>query len=214
MTFKREKRHDESCRLPKTYYTVLLEHTLGRISFLQVVLDLLDHGGVLFLGQVLAAGVHGEGRAPLELVGLVLGNQVEVQVAATVAVGAVVDLVRAEGLVQGVCSLVDIGEVGVAVLVGDVNHLGDVVLVGHDDAAGMALLLEQDELADAQVTDLDAEAGQNLAAHAVAAVTIFHWNYPLCFFDSSIIPQPLAKRKEKPLILIKFLFTMQKGRIF
>ena len=28
MTFKREKRHDESCRLPKTYYTVLLEHTL------------------------------------------------------------------------------------------------------------------------------------------------------------------------------------------
>ena len=31
----------------------------------QVVLDLLDHLGVRFLGQVLAAGVHGEGRAPL-----------------------------------------------------------------------------------------------------------------------------------------------------
>ena len=33
MTFKREKRHDESCRLPKTYYTVLLEHTLRWLRF-------------------------------------------------------------------------------------------------------------------------------------------------------------------------------------
>ena len=34
MTFKREKRHDESCRFPKTYYTVLLEHTLGWVILL------------------------------------------------------------------------------------------------------------------------------------------------------------------------------------
>ena len=33
MKFKREKRHDESCRLPKTYYTVLLEHTLSDVLF-------------------------------------------------------------------------------------------------------------------------------------------------------------------------------------
>ena len=175
---------------------------------LQVVLDLLDHGGVLFLGQVLAAGVHGEGRAPLELVGLVLGNQVEVQVAAAVAVGAVVDLVGMEGLVQGVGSLVHVGEVGVAILVGDVDHLRNVILVGHDDTAGMALLLEQDELADAQVADLDAEAGQDLAAHAVAAVAIFHWNYPLNFFDGIIIPHRCGKCKAKPQKMIKFLYGL------
>ena len=88
----------------------------------------------------------------------------------------ILDLVGIKGPVQGVGGLVHVGEVGVAVRVGDVDHLGDVVLVGHDDAAGMALLLEQDELADAQAADLDAEFGQRLAAHAVAAVAVFHWN--------------------------------------
>jgi hypothetical protein len=43
----------------------------------------------------------------------------------------------------------------------------------------MALLLEQDQLGDLQIADLDAEAGQNLAAHAVAAVAIFHSKLPL-----------------------------------
>jgi len=127
-------------------------------------------------------------------------------VAAAVAVGTVVDLVGMECLVQGVCSLVHIGKVGVAVLVGDVDHLGDMVLVGHDDATGMALLLEQDELADAQVTDLDAEAGKDLAAHAVAAVAIFHWNDPLCFvFDIIIIAHIPENCKTKPVDLGKFL---------
>jgi hypothetical protein len=43
----------------------------------------------------------------------------------------------------------------------------------------MALLLKQDQLADAQVTDLNAKASQNVAAHAVAAVVIFHGMIPL-----------------------------------
>jgi hypothetical protein len=51
------------------------------------------------------------------------------------------------------------------------------ILVGHDDTAGMALLLEQDQLRDLQVADLDAETGQDFAAHAVTAVAIFHVNY-------------------------------------
>ena len=139
-------------------------------------LDLLDHLVVLGVGELLQAGVHGEGSAPLVLV-LVLGNQVEVQVAAAVAVGAVVDLVGMEGLVDGAGSLSHIGEEGVALLVGDVHQLGNMILVGHDDTAGMALLLEQDQLRDLQVADLDAEAGQDLAAHAVTAVAIFHVNY-------------------------------------
>ena len=70
---------------------------------LQSSLDLLDHCGVLFVGQLHQAGVHSEGSAPLVLA-LVLGNQMEVQVAAAVAVSAVVDLVGVEGLVDGLGS--------------------------------------------------------------------------------------------------------------
>ena len=139
-------------------------------------LDLLDHGSVFFLGQVGLAGVHGEGSAPLELA-LVLGNQMEVQMAAAVAVSAVVDLVGGESLVDGVCCGGNVLEEQSALFGGDVDQLGDMILVGHDDTAGMALLLEQDQLRDLQVTDLDAEAGQNFAAHAVTAVAIFHRNY-------------------------------------
>ena len=48
------------------------------------------------------------------------------------------------------------------------------ILVGNDHSAGMALLLEQDQLAHVQIADFDAKASQNLAAHAVAAVAVFH----------------------------------------
>ena len=99
----------------KTEFRCPAELRWGRRFRLQVVLDLLDHGGVRFLAEVLAAGVHGEGRAPLELVGLVLGNQMEVQMAAAVAVGAVVDLVGMEGLVQGIGGLVHIGKIGIEI---------------------------------------------------------------------------------------------------
>ena len=70
---------------------------------LQSSLDLCDHFVVLSVGQLLQTGVHCEGGAPLILI-LVLGNQVEVQVAAAVAVSAVVDLIGVECLVDGVGS--------------------------------------------------------------------------------------------------------------
>ena len=42
----------------------------------------------------------------------------------------------------------------------------------------LQVVLEQDQLGNAQIADLDAEAGQDLAAHAVAAVTVFRWKFP------------------------------------
>ena len=97
--------------------------------------------------------------------------------AAAVAVGAVVDLVRVEGFVDGIGRGGHVLKEGSPVLGGNVHQLRDVVLVCNDHPAGMALLLEQDQLGDLQVTDLDAEARQNFAAHAVAAVAVFHKNY-------------------------------------
>ena len=78
---------------------------------------------------------------------------------------------------DGVCSSGNVLEEQSALFGGDVHQLGNMILVGHDDTAGMALLLEQDKLGDLQITDLDAETGQNVAAHAVTAVAIFHVNY-------------------------------------
>ena len=98
----------------------------------------------------------------------------EVQVAATVTVCAVVDLVGMEDLVNGLCCGGNVSEEQVALFVGDIDQLGNMVLVSHDDTAGVALLLEQDQLGNLQIADLDAEAGQNVAAHAVTAVAIFH----------------------------------------
>ncbi len=37
MTFKMEKRHDESCRFSKSDYTVLLEHTLGVLFYVCIL---------------------------------------------------------------------------------------------------------------------------------------------------------------------------------
>ena len=151
-----------------------VETAAGLLFVLQGSLDLFDHLSVFFLGQVFPAGVHGEGRAPLEGIVLVLGYQVEVQVAAAVSVGAVVDLVGMEGLMDGLGRGGNVLEERRPVLGGNVHQLADMVLVGHDDAAGMALLLEQDQLAHLQVADLDAEARQDLAAHAVTAFAVFH----------------------------------------
>ena len=145
-------------------------------QILQSSLDLLDHGSVLLLGQVGLAGVHSEGSAPLELA-LVLGDQMEVQMAAAVAVSTVVDLIGGECLVDGVCCSGNVFEEQSALFGVDVHQLGNVILVSHDHAAGMALLLEQDQLRDLQVADLDTETSQDLAAHAVTAVAIFHVNY-------------------------------------
>lgn len=66
--------------------------------------------------------------------------------------------------------------------------VGDMFFVGHDDTARNALILEQDQLRGTQATDLDGEAGKNVVAHAVAAVTIFHWNYPPYYFAEAMLP--------------------------
>ena len=147
-------------------------------AVLQVGLDLLDHLGVLLFGQVSLARVHGEDAAVLKLT-LILRHEMEVQVAAGVAVGAIVDLLGRKGGVDGLGGAVHIGKVGVALLVGDVHDLADVILIGHDAAARMALLLEEDQLGDAQISDEDAEGVEQFALHAVAAVAVFHGKIPL-----------------------------------
>ena len=128
-------------------------------SSLQRRFDLLDHGGVFLVAQEGLAGVHGEDAAPLKAVP-VLGHEVHVQVAARVAVGAVVELLGVEGRVDGLGGAVHVGKERVALRLRDVGDLAHMVLVGHDAAAGMALLLEEDELAHAQIADLDAEGAQ------------------------------------------------------
>jgi len=146
----------------------------------QVGLDLFDHFGILFVGQIGLARVHGEDAAILEF-SLILGNEMEVQMTAGVAIGAVVDLLGRECRVDGLGSAVDVGKVGIALLVRDVDDFADVILISHDAAARMALLLEEDELGDAQVADEDAESIQQFAFHAVAAVAVFHGKNPRSF---------------------------------
>ena len=65
------------------------------IFFLQRRLDLLDHLGVLRVGQLRLAGVHGEHAAPFKAVP-VFRHEMDVQVAARVAVSTVVELIRME----------------------------------------------------------------------------------------------------------------------
>ena len=153
--------------------------TIGHAPFhmeaLQMSLDLFDHFGILFIGQLLQAGVHGEYAAPLKLV-LVLGHEVEVQVAAGIAVSAVVDLVGVESSVDGFGGAIHIGKEGIAVFVADVDDLADVIFVGHDAAAGMALLFEQEQGTHAQVANMNAESSKGLAVYAVSAIRIFHDN--------------------------------------
>ena len=52
---------------------------------LQIRLDLFDHRGVFLVAESLLSRIHGEHAAPLELI-LVLGDEVEVQMAAGIAV--------------------------------------------------------------------------------------------------------------------------------
>ena len=77
----------------------------------------------------------------------------EVQMAAAIAISAVVHLIRVEGGVDGLRCAGHIGKEGVPVLLADVHQLAHMVLIGHDAAAGVALLLEEDQRADAQLAD-------------------------------------------------------------
>ena len=155
---------------------------------LQVRLDFRDERVVFRLGEEDLLRVHGEGGGPLGLV-LVLGDQVEVHVAAGVPIGPVVDLVRVEGGVEGLGHPVHVGEEGAALLAGELRHVAGVLLVGHDAAAGVALLLKEDQNAGLQVADVDAEAVQQLLfPGAVSAVLVFHEGIdPFCLDCPTII---------------------------
>jgi hypothetical protein len=74
------------------------------------------------------------------------------------------------------------------------------ILVSHDDTAGMALLLKQDQLGNLQITDFNAEACQNLSAHAVAAVAIFHSKLPLSINLLPVWAENLPKLTNKNCI--------------
>ena len=91
---------------------------------LESSLDLSDHLFIFCFRQIDLAGVHGEGRTPFEFT-LVLGNQMEVQVAATVAVGAVVDLIGGECLVDGIGSMGHICKEKIALFLRNVHQLAD-----------------------------------------------------------------------------------------
>ncbi len=98
----------------------------------------------------------------------------EMQVTAGIAVGTVVDFVRMEHLVDGIGSSGYIFKEQGALLGSQVHQLADVILISNDHTAGMALLLKQDQLAHLQIADLDAETGQDFAAHAITTILIFH----------------------------------------
>ena len=151
---------------------------------LQSSLDLLDHILVLCIGQVSLSWIHGKRSAPLELT-LILGNQMKVQMAAAVAIGAVVYLIGVEYLVDGIGSSGHVSKEQVPLLIRNIHQFGNMILVCYDHTAGVALLLEEEQLADLQVADLDAEFCQRLAADTVAAIAVFHKNYLFPNYNSS-----------------------------
>lgn len=153
----------------------------------QIVLDLLDHFGVAFLGEVHLTGVHLENAAPF-IAAFILRYEMHVQMAAGIAISAVVHLAGSKGLVQSLGGLVHIGKKGVAFFFADIYDLADVILVGHDHPAGLALLLKKDQAAYPKIADVNTEFFQQLAAHTVAAVMVFHRK--AFFLFSFIIPQP------------------------
>ena len=148
---------------------------LTAASGLQVLFDLLNHFLIFTLAELHLAGVHGKGGTPFKCIP-VFGHQVEMQVAAAVAVGTVVDLIRMESLVNSPGGSGNVRHKRVPLLFADVHQLADVVLIGYNDPAGVALLLEENQLAHVQVADFDAEARQNFTAYAVAAVAVFHFH--------------------------------------
>ena len=99
---------------------------------LQCSLDLFDHLGILCIGQLTSAGIHGKGGTPLEFI-LVFGYQVEMQMAAAIAVGTVVDLIGMECLMDGLCGGGHIGKEEVTLFITDVHQLRHMILVCHDD---------------------------------------------------------------------------------
>ena len=89
---------------------------------LQILLDFLNHGLIFGIAQGGSAGVHGKGGAPLKFI-LVLGDQMEMQVAAAVTVSAIIYLVGVECLVDCVRGLGPVLNKGRPLLGGDGSAL-------------------------------------------------------------------------------------------
>ena len=111
----------------------------------------------------------------------------DVQVAARVAIRAIVELIRVEGGMNRLRRARHVCHERVALLVGEVDDLADVILVRDDAASGVALLLEENQRADVQLADDDAERIEQLAARAIAAIRVFHGENLLSFFADLII---------------------------
>ena len=93
------------------------------------------------------------------------------QVAARIAIRAVVQLVRVESRMNRLCRAIHIGHERIALFVGQIDNLAHVVFIRDNAAAGMALLFEENQRADVQFTDDNAERIQQLAA-----IRVFHGN--------------------------------------
>ena len=124
------------------------------------------------------AGVHGKHVAELKRIILVLRDDVDMQVMHSVAVGAKVDLVGVERLVQRGGNVADVGHKGSRVFLGHARNVVDMLLGGNDHTALVALLLKQDELAGGQVEHGDAKSIDERIigpAHAIRAIgVLFH----------------------------------------
>ena len=100
------------------------------------------------------------------------------QVMHSVAVGAKVDLVGVERLVQRGGNVTDVGHKGSRVFLGHARNVVDMLLGGNDHTALVALLLKQDELAGGQVEHGDAKSIDERIigpAHAIRAIgVLFH----------------------------------------
>ena len=113
---------------------------------LQLRFDLLDHVRVFRFSEFGLSGVHSEHTAPLESISI-LWHKVDMQVAASVPIRAVVDFLGVEDGMNSFRRAGDILDEGGALFLADVNDFADVIFVGHDAAARVALLAEQDEFA-------------------------------------------------------------------
>ena len=100
----------------------------------KVCFDLFDHFGVFGIGEVGFAGVHLEDAAVF-VAALVFGYEVEVEVAACVAIGAVVDLLGVEGFMKGAGCIGYVGKEEIALLLADVYDLAYVILICYDYSA-------------------------------------------------------------------------------
>ena len=155
---------------------------------LQIRFDLLYHVRIFRFAKFGLARVHGEHSAPLETIPI-LWHEVDMQVAASVPIRAVVDFLGVEDGMNSFRRTSDILDESGAFFLADVNDLADVIFVGYDTAARVALLPEQDELAYLQFTDEDAKRVQQFAAHAISAFAAWGFLFGHC---SSLFPDVLS----------------------